>query len=312
MVRRECITLGQFYVTPSVMPTSNDIFARLPESYFRQLVADSTSVSQVFDKLDLCKSGAQYRGFYRRVKELAINLDHFSRRCGVFPASLADHLVFAENSSVSMSTLKRAFRAVSVYCCAKCGNRGVWQDHSLTLQLDHANGNRRDNRKENLRWLCPNCHSQTPTYAGRRLRKHYVCTRCGRHRSKHSHVCLTCSRSTCRVSWPDVDTLKGLVWSKPIVALAADLGASHNGLRKHCARVGITLPPVGYWQRRQHGYSHEQALVPAPQPTRPAARRLHSSDLERARLFAEQGKSNREIGRMLGYAHTTIARALAV
>jgi len=51
--------------------------------------------------------------------------------------------------------------------CALCGNSGEWQGKPLTLQLDHANGRYDDNRLENLRWLCPNCHSQTETFAGR-------------------------------------------------------------------------------------------------------------------------------------------------
>ena len=51
--------------------------------------------------------------------------------------------------------------------CACCGNAGRWQGQPLTLQLDHVNGRYNDNRLENLRWLCPNCHSQTETFAGR-------------------------------------------------------------------------------------------------------------------------------------------------
>ena len=43
-------------------------------------------------------------------------------------------------------------------------------DNKLTLQLDHINGINNDNRKENLRFLCPNCHSQTNTFAGKNLK----------------------------------------------------------------------------------------------------------------------------------------------
>lgn len=52
--------------------------------------------------------------------------------------------------------------------CQKCGQGDVWNGEPLTLQLHHMNGNRKDHQKSNLQILCPNCHSQTSTFAGRR------------------------------------------------------------------------------------------------------------------------------------------------
>jgi 5-methylcytosine-specific restriction endonuclease McrA len=54
------------------------------------------------------------------------------------------------------------------YFCAECRNDGVWQSKDLVLELDHIDGDCLNNRLENLRWLCPNCHSQTPTYKNRK------------------------------------------------------------------------------------------------------------------------------------------------
>jgi len=52
------------------------------------------------------------------------------------------------------------------YQC-KCGNKGIWNNNPLTLQLEHKNGNNTDNRIENLEYLCPNCHAQTKTYGSK-------------------------------------------------------------------------------------------------------------------------------------------------
>lgn len=53
-------------------------------------------------------------------------------------------------------------------CCYNCG-LSEWLNGKLTLELDHTNGDNKDNRLENLRFLCPNCHSQTPTYKGKNI-----------------------------------------------------------------------------------------------------------------------------------------------
>lgn len=62
------------------------------------------------------------------------------------------------------------------YQCSICLMLPVWCGVTLVLQLDHINGNNKDNRLENLRFLCPNCHSQTPTFVGRHARRKFVAT----------------------------------------------------------------------------------------------------------------------------------------
>lgn len=76
--------------------------------------------------------------------------------------------IFVEYSPYSTELVKNRIilNQFLDYRCSCCGI-DEWQGRTIVLDLDHINGNNRDNRLENLRFLCPNCHSQTDTYKGR-------------------------------------------------------------------------------------------------------------------------------------------------
>lgn len=79
--------------------------------------------------------------------------------------------VFIENSQVSRDQIKNIIIKENIidYCCSECGLKDVWNNKPINLQLDHENGIRNDNRIQNLRFLCPNCHSQTTTFCSKNL-----------------------------------------------------------------------------------------------------------------------------------------------
>lgn len=82
---------------------------------------------------------------------------------------MTPEVVFVEGKEWGSELLRKYLHHYELkeYKCSstKCGITN-WHDEHLTLELDHKNGIRSDNRLENIRWLCPNCHSQTPTFRG--------------------------------------------------------------------------------------------------------------------------------------------------
>jgi hypothetical protein len=145
------------------------------EQQLREAVAKHASFSETLRALGLRPAGGNFRTMKLHVARLGLDTSHFTREAQIAALrashvtrdwSLAD--VFREHSRVRGTGLRtRALAMVQPLTCAMCGNAGEWQGKPLTLQLDHVNGKYDDNRLENLRWLCPNCHSQTETFAGR-------------------------------------------------------------------------------------------------------------------------------------------------
>jgi len=83
--------------------------------------------------------------------------------------AFSDEIVFVENSSHPRHRVKERIikRNLIAYVCEECKQDSNWNGKKLVLQLDHKNGINNDNRLENLRFLCPNCHSQQDTYAAK-------------------------------------------------------------------------------------------------------------------------------------------------
>lgn len=80
----------------------------------------------------------------------------------------SDHLVLGTPSTgrATTRTIRRCMLEAGVpHICGVCSLSPMWNGAPLTLQIDHMNGQYWDNRLENLRFICPNCHAQTATWA---------------------------------------------------------------------------------------------------------------------------------------------------
>ena len=140
-----------------------------------EAVKSSFSLRQVINKLGLKPAGGNYTQINKFIKQYNLNNSHFRGKgwsrgmIGIGKPRLSLAQILTKNNTFQSFKLeKRLFKAnLKRRCCEECGWNRTSADGRLPLELDHINGDSSDNRLENLRVLCPNCHSLKPTHRGR-------------------------------------------------------------------------------------------------------------------------------------------------
>jgi len=239
------------------------------KSKVEEAVKQCTSVKECLEYLGLRAAGGNYKHFYHWCEKHDIVALKGNNTLGLKrhheQIKIPLEQILNVGSTYNRLSLKRRLIEESLLekQCYECGITSKWNGKPLCLQLDHINGIANDNRVENLRLLCPNCHSQTETFAGKR--RHYTkidkyfCSQCYAAITKSSKfgLCRKCASirfnfKNRKVERPSKEQLKKLIWEKPTIHIAKEFGVSDKAIEKWCKAYGIEKPPRGYWAKKQY------------------------------------------------------------
>jgi hypothetical protein len=145
----------------------------------KEAVKNSLSIRQVLIKLKLREAGGNYFQIKKYIEEWGLNIAHLKGRgwnrglTGFSSPRIALNKILIKNSHFqSFKLKKRLFLAgIKTPRCEECGWAQKSPDGRIPLEIDHVNGDSRDNRLDNLKILCPNCHSLRPTHRGKNRKK---------------------------------------------------------------------------------------------------------------------------------------------
>lgn len=146
--------------------------SRYTDQALLEAVRDAASIRQVLIRLGVNPKGGNYESFKRAAKRLGLDLSHFKgqasnlgRKFG--PKRPVEDYLHNRHPVHSFRLRNRLLKeGLLERKCSRCGGE-IWLGQNIPLELDHIDGNSADNRLENLRLLCPNCHALTPTYRGK-------------------------------------------------------------------------------------------------------------------------------------------------
>lgn len=220
------------------------------DAEFTEIVKNSNRILDVLEYFGLSKRGGQYyKLFHDSVKKLNLDISHFNNTKKYrAPRLLKDVLIDSGHYTSSSDLRKRLIKeGILNNVCSVCGQLPVWNNKPLTLQLDHINGINTDNRLENLRILCPHCHSQTETYCGNKKEKQTyirICKMCGGpKKTKGSQLCDTCytQNQKTKIVWPQPEIVFQLVTDYGFVATGNKLGVSDSAVRKFLKKNNLKI-----------------------------------------------------------------------
>jgi hypothetical protein len=222
----------------------------------KKYIEESTSFAEVLRKLDIDPRGRNYNVVKDAIDELSIDISHFLGKAhfkNTKQKTIPWSEILVKNSHSILGTDRKRRLIKEGLLQNRCygDNCGInsWLGKSLSLQLDHINGDNTDNRIENIRLLCPNCHSQTETFCGKNTTKSKknkgknIC-KCGKPKAIQSQMCQECFNKTkfdklTKITWPSNDDLVAMVNGSNIYQVSKKLGVSFHAVKKRLKNRGL-------------------------------------------------------------------------
>ena len=230
------------------MRKRTSIVWQIPKEEFAKIITNSKTVADILRHFGLPTKGSSYKTIKKRIQEDNIDDSHIPKGRGSnrgielgFRPKRPLSEILCKNSTFNSYHLKNRLvrEGILKKQCNKCGIESSWQNEPLSLTIDHINGDSHDNRLSNLRLLCPNCHSQTPTFGSKSWnKKRYNCKQCGKNITKYSKtsLCRSCASRTFNRRKVDIRPPKNVLL-KEIAEMGycntgRKYGVSDNAIRK--------------------------------------------------------------------------------
>lgn len=229
----------------------------MEDSLFIELFNKANTIKEFVESCGVVDAGGNRGTIINRTVALGLDInilknkgrEHLKRNSGFFKheRKYKSSDIFVEDSAVCRTTIKayiKKYNIIEQNKCAICGMENKWNDKKLVFVLDHVNGIRNDNRSANLRYLCPNCNSQTDTFAGRnnkKIKNAKICVDCGKIIDRVSTRCRKCASKIriCKYKIrPPMDELMKYI-KLSNVKIAMVYNVSETAVRKWKKKYGL-------------------------------------------------------------------------
>lgn len=216
------------------------------DEQLKNAIMSNNTMAGVMRTLGLRPHGNLAKSIKKHAQSLGIDFSHFHYDSNTRRSKIPLEKILVSGSDYYYSTMlkKRLIDSglLDGTRCAICGIKPFWNGQVLNFQLDHINGQHNDNRIENLRLICPNCHTQCPTFCrGNKTEKSVeptkLCLDCSTPIDNRSKRCRNCKKHRQKINWPTTSELKEMLEQKSCREVARILGVSDSAIQKHLKNI---------------------------------------------------------------------------